>query len=86
MKNELTLEYIVTAKNIYYRLIEIYFSLHDLIFTDLEMFKSVLRIKKVEIKYFNCYYQFLEGLSYQIKSLGKSWTKKIKEVLKQIFF
>lgn len=81
LKNELTLEYIVTAKNIYYRLIEIYFSLHDLLFVDIDIFRKVLQKKNVEIKFFNCYFKFLEGLSNEIKNIGNSWGNNIKEVL-----
>ena len=55
---ELTLRFIVSAKNIYNRVMEVYFSIFDLKLTNVHTFMRLLKKMNIQIKYADCFFYF----------------------------
>lgn len=55
---DLTIKFIVPAKNIYNKFVEIYFSLYDLVYSDFNNLKYILDSQGLPAKFFNSAYLF----------------------------
>lgn len=73
MEHDLTLRFIVTAKNIYNRVMEIYLSIFDLKLTDVNTFMMILKKRNVQIKYADCFILFFKKLADEIRKEGDNW-------------
>lgn len=56
LKDDLTLKFLVLAKNIYNQFAEVYFSLYDLVYTDYINLKYILDMQKLPYKFYNSVY------------------------------
>ena len=56
LKDDLSLKFLVLAKNIYNQFAEVYFSLYDLVHTDYINLKYILEMQKLPYKFYNSVY------------------------------
>lgn len=65
LQEEVTLKFIVPAKEIYNKFAEVYFSFFDLVFTDFSNLKFILDKQGLPAKFYNSAYAFSRGLSFE---------------------
>ena len=77
LKEKMTLRFMVSAKNIYNKVLEIYFSLSDLKLTDGNTFLLVIRKRGLPMKYASCLYWFFTGFADEFKKESNDFSNKI---------
>lgn len=79
---ELTLRFIVSAKNIYNRVMEVYFSIFDLKLTNVHTFMRLLKKMNIQIKYADCFFYFFKLLAEEIKKENE-WNTKMDVIFEK---
>ena len=65
LQEDITVKFIVPAKDIYNKFAEVYFSLYDLVFTDFSNLKFILDKQGFPAKFYNSAHAFSNGLSFE---------------------
>ena len=80
---DLTLRFIVSAKNIYNRVMEIYLSIIDLKLTDVNTFMIILKKRNLQIKYADCFVYFFKLLDEEIRKEKDNWNNKMEIIFEK---
>ena len=80
---DLTLRFIVSAKNIYNRVMEIYLSIIDLKLTDVNTFMIILKKRNLQIKYADCFVYFFKLLAEEIRKEKDNWNNKMEIIFEK---
>ena len=83
LKEKVTLRFIVSAKNIYNKVLEIYFSLSDLKLTDGNTFLLVVKKRGLPMKYASCLYWFFTGFADEFKKESNDYFNKIELIFER---
>jgi len=84
IKEDITLRFMVTAKNIYHISYEIYFSLFDLSYTNFDTFVYILKKIKIPEKYYYYIIYFCKKFSIEMKKYGENCMKFIDDILNNV--
>ena len=85
IKYDLTLKFIVPAINIYYSILEIYFSLCDLTYTNKDTFIYILNRQNFPEKYSKSVYHFCKKISESMKENPDDIKYKMENILENVF-
>ena len=85
IKYDLTLKFIVPAINIYYSILEIYFSLCDLTYTNKDTFIYILNRQNFPEKYSKSVYHFCKKISESMKENPDDIKYKMENILENFF-
>ena len=85
IKYDLTLKFIVPAINIYYSILEIYFSLCDLTYTNKDTFLYILNRQNFPEKYSKSVYHFCKKISESMKENPDDIKYKMENILENVF-
>ena len=85
IKYDLTLKFIVPAINIYYSILEIYFSLCDLTYTNIDTFLYILNRQNFPEKYSKSVYHFCKKISESMKENPDDIKYKMENILENVF-
>lgn len=83
--NDLTLEFIVPVKELYNLVMEIFFSISDLYFIDLNCFLDLALKKGIPMKFACCLYSFVKKLMKLMIKEGVNALEKMREIFDQVY-
>ena len=81
LKEDITMKFIVPAKDIYNRFVEIYFSLYDLVYTDFNNLQYILDKQGLPTKFYNSVYVFWTSLANEMVRSKRNVQENINEVI-----
>jgi len=84
IKEDITLRFMVTAKNFYLKACEVYFSLFDLSYTNFDTFEYILKNIKFPEKYLKYIFFFCKKFSPEMMNYGADYMEHMNEILNNI--
>lgn len=81
LKEDLTLKFLVLAKNIYNKFGEVYFSLYDLVYTDYINLKYILDMQHLPYKFYNSVYFLSSSLTDEMIKQKSNVQDNMKQVI-----
>ncbi len=81
IKEDITMKFIVPAKDIYNRFVEVYFSLYDLVYTDYNNLKYILDKQGLPAKFYNSAYVFGTSLANEMVISKRNVQENMNEVI-----
>lgn len=85
LRDDLSLRFIVPAKNLYNKFFEIYFSIYDLKYTGIETVCSILTKRGLQLKLATSVYSFFKGLTNEMFKEKNNVMEKMDSVLDNFF-
>jgi hypothetical protein len=84
IKEDITLRFMVTAKNIYLKASEVYFSLFDLSYTNFDTFEYILKNIKFPEKYLKHIFYFCKKFSPEMINFGSDYMDHMNEIFNNV--